>query len=490
MASGGFNSLTRKHGIKICSSFPCSVEDIGLAVGERVGHSSVKSVARMNSAVVIFLDRVEAANRVVEMGITVNGSFVQVLPLAQPSTRVVLSNVPPFITDEFLSRELSRHGKIVSPIKKILSGCKPPLLKHVVSHRRQLYMILSNRDEELNLRFHVKVDDYEYMIFATSSVMKCFGCRKEGHTSEIVSLMSLCGKTQRQIETWFRLRRNQDRPCHTKKFGEAAWSFFFYFIAFLVGLTCLIDRPWFWDQRECWGQYPLQPMERAHYWYYMLELGFYCSLLLRISVDIKRKDFKEQVIHHFATIFLLSFSYCANYIRIGTLVMLLHDSSDILLESAKMFNYGTGWRKTCDIMFIVFAAVFLLTRLVVFPSKIIYTTLVLSMEIFEPFAGYYFFNILLMVLQALHVFWAGLILRMAYKFVFLGKLDKDERSDEESEAEEDKEGEEALDEGVEYCWERSTEALNSKLSMLTNSFVLNHLTNHRASVADRMRKAQ
>lgn len=39
------------------------------------------------------------------------------------------------------------------------------------------------------------------------------------------------------------------------------------------------------------------------------------------------------------------------------------------------------------------------------------------MEAFEPFPGYYFFNILLMVLQALHVFWAGLILRMVYKFL-------------------------------------------------------------------------
>ncbi|XP_033505799.2 ceramide synthase 2-like [Epinephelus lanceolatus] len=310
--------------------------------------------------------------------------------------------------------------------------------------------------------------------------------------SEIVTLMSLCGKTQRQIETWFRLRRNQDRPCRSKKFGEAAWRFFFYLTAFIGGLACLIDRPWFWDHRECWRQYPYQPMEKAHYWYYMLELGFYGSLLLRIYVDIKRKDFKEQVIHHLATIFLLSFSYCANYIRIGTLVMLLHDSADILLESAKMFNYGTGWRKTCDTLFVVFTTVFLVTRLVIFPSRIIHTTLVLSMEMFEPFAGYYFFNVLLMVLQGLHIFWAGLILRMVYKFL-TGKLDKDVRSDEESEVEDegdDRGGEENMDQGGDYCWERSKDTLNNKLSMLTNSCVLNNLTNHRASVADRMRKAQ
>ncbi|XP_035853760.1 uncharacterized protein LOC118494306 [Sander lucioperca] len=178
----GFSTLTRKHGIKICPSFPCSVEDISLAVGEKVGHGSIMSAARMNGAVVIFLDREDKVNQVIEAGITVREMFVQVLPLTQPATKVVLSNVPPFISDGFLSRELSRHGKIVSPVKKILSGCKSPLLKHVVSHRRQLYMILNHRNEELNLRFHVKVDDYEYVIFATSSEMKCFGCGEVGHT--------------------------------------------------------------------------------------------------------------------------------------------------------------------------------------------------------------------------------------------------------------------------------------------------------------------
>ncbi|KAG8014063.1 Ceramide synthase 2 [Nibea albiflora] len=289
--------------------------------------------------------------------------------------------------------------------------------------------------------------------------------------SEIVSLMSLCGKTQRQIETWFRLRRNQDRPCRTTKFGVAAWRFFFYFIAFTAGLASLID-----------------PMERAQYWYYMLELGFYISLLLQISVDIKRKDFKEQVIHHLATIFLLIFSYCGNWIRIGTLIMVLHDCSDVLLEAAKMFNYGTGWRGMCNTLFVVFTLAFFVTRLVIFPSKIIHNTLTRSMEMFEPCFIYYLFNTLLMVLQALHIFWFGIILRMVYKLLE-GKMNKDERSDEESapeEEEDDKGGEENAAQGD--CWEKSKDTLNSRLS--THSCVLNNLTNHRMSVADKMRKAQ
>uniref|UniRef100_A0A3P9PSH4 Ceramide synthase 4a n=1 Tax=Poecilia reticulata TaxID=8081 RepID=A0A3P9PSH4_POERE len=206
--------------------------------------------------------------------------------------------------------------------------------------------------------------------------------------SQVVSLGRQCGLSQRKIQTWFRHRRNQDKPSNTKKFCEG---------------------------------FSLFPVADAHYWYYILELSFYLSLLLSVSVDVKRKDFKEQVVHHIATIFLIGFSYAANYVRVGTLVMLVHDSSDFLLESAKMFHYAV-WTTTCDSLFVVFAVVFLVTRLVVFPCRIVHTTMVLSRDFFQPFFGYYFFNVLLLVLQGLHIFWAYLILRMLYKFVFTGKV--------------------------------------------------------------------
>lgn len=44
------------------------------------------------------------------------------------------------------------------------------------------------------------------------------------------------------------------------------------------------------------------------------------------------QDFKEQIVHHVATIALISFSWLVNYIRAGTLIMLVHDSSDYLME--------------------------------------------------------------------------------------------------------------------------------------------------------------
>ncbi|KTF90863.1 hypothetical protein cypCar_00039909 [Cyprinus carpio] len=247
--------------------------------------------------------------------------------------------------------------------------------------------------------------------------------------SEITSLVNQCDLTHRQVETWFRNRRNLDRPSNSKKFCEASWRFVFYLVAFTAGLVSLIN-----------------PVQDAHYWYYMLELGFYWSLLLCVSVDVKRK-------------------------------------------SAKMFNYA-GWKKTCDSLFVIFAAVFLVTRLVVFPSKIIYTTLVLSMEVFEPFMGYYFFNALLLVLQALHIYWAYLILRMIYKFLFLGKLDKDERSDVESEPEEEENEEEEEEQEDRSSWRKRKVVLDSRLAMLSSSCVLNNLTNQKADANRRLPKAR
>nr|XP_036859258.1 ceramide synthase 2 isoform X2 [Manis javanica] len=236
---------------------------------------------------------------------------------------------------------------------------------------------------------------------------------KQPKQVEVELLSRQSGFSGRQVERWFRRRRNQDRPSLLKKFREASWRFTFYLIAFIAGMAVIVDKPWFYDMKKVWEGYPIQ-------------------------------DFKEQIIHHVATIILISFSWFANYIRAGTLIMALHDSSDYLLESAKMFNYA-GWKNTCNNIFIVFAIVFIITRLVILPFWILHCTVVYPLELYPAFFGYYFFNSMMGVLQMLHIFWAYLILRMAHKFI-TGKLVEDERSDREET--ESSEGDEAAAGGV------------------------------------------
>uniref|UniRef100_A0A3B5MUI1 Ceramide synthase 3b n=1 Tax=Xiphophorus couchianus TaxID=32473 RepID=A0A3B5MUI1_9TELE len=241
-------------------------------------------------------------------------------------------------------------------------------------------------------------------------------CSQSKQLLLIADIRSLCKKTgwpERRVEVWFRRRRNQDRPGLQKRFCEARWV---YVNTKIFGQRT-IRKPWFYDLKEVWAEFPKQSMLPSQYWYYTLEMGFYLSLLLSLAFDVKRKDFKEQVIHHVATLTLLSFSWISNYIRIGTLVMAVHDSSDIVLEGGKLFNYAQ-WEKTANVMFVIFTTVFMVTRLVIFPFWLIHCTWVYPLERFDPFFGYYFFNIMLLVLQILHVYWAFLITRMAYKFVF------------------------------------------------------------------------
>ncbi|RVE67178.1 hypothetical protein OJAV_G00115060 [Oryzias javanicus] len=205
----------------------------------------------------------------------------------------------------------------------------------------------------------------------------CQTSKRPGQSS-MERLSKQTGCSVRQVQRWFRRRRNQERPSKLTKFQEASWRFTFYLFAFYGGLAVLIDKPWFRDVSQIWENFPQIPLLASQYWYYMMELGFYISLLLSVVLDVRRKDFWEQVVHHVVTIALISLSWVVNYIRAGSLIILVHDTSDYIMELAKMFNYA-GWKRTCNFLFIVFSTVFIITRLIIFPVWL------LLMMIMHPF---------------------------------------------------------------------------------------------------------
>jgi len=259
---------------------------------------------------------------------------------------------------------------------------------------------------------------------------KMYKRNKTPSSKEIKEISKKSDLKIQQVDLWFKRRRNLDRASKIKKFKETSWRFIFYTIIFVFGFKTVYQEPWFWDLKQCWIGYPNQPISSAVHRYYMLEGGFYISLLISLMKDNKRKDFLEQVIHHLSTIALIAFSYSARFVRIGSLIMATHDISDVILEGAKCAFYANK-NKLADNCFVLFAIIFLFTRLYIFPAYLLHTVVVDCRQIIPPFTGWYISVLLLVILQLLHIFWAMTILRMAFMMLNKGNVEKDDRSDED-----------------------------------------------------------
>lgn len=182
--AGDFSQLTLKHGCKCMPEANVSVEDCLIAVSEAVGGANIRSASRMNKAIVFFLSESQIVNDLIETGLVIKDIFVPVLPLSSPAKKVILSNVPPFVKNEKLEQILQRYGKIVSSIKMIPLGCKNPDIKHVMSFRRQVFMILNSQSDPLNLSVKLSIDGKDYTIFISSESMRCFVCGEFGHVRQ------------------------------------------------------------------------------------------------------------------------------------------------------------------------------------------------------------------------------------------------------------------------------------------------------------------
>lgn len=67
--------------------------------------------------------------------------------------------------------------------------------------------------------------------------------------------------------------------------------------------------------------------------------------MLTTPVLLLFQDFLIMFIHHLATVGLISFSFVNNMVRVGSLVMCVHDASDFLLEVCRMMTVNTRCMK-------------------------------------------------------------------------------------------------------------------------------------------------
>ncbi|KAF8913851.1 TLC domain-containing protein [Gymnopilus junonius] len=220
------------------------------------------------------------------------------------------------------------------------------------------------------------------------------------------------------------------------RFAEQGWSFVYYSLQWCFGLYVHYHLPTrILDPKDLWLGYPHLPIARPVKVYYLLQTAFYSHQILIVNAEARRKDHYQMLCHHVVTLF-------TNFTRVGCVIMVLMDCSDVFFPLAKMIRYLDISQLATDCVFGLFMLSWLITRHILF-LFVIYSTIVQNPTYIEfkwdyeskhffTRRAYIGFSTLLLVLQALQAMWFWMICRVAWRVVS-GNGAEDERSDDEDE---------------------------------------------------------
>jgi len=219
------------------------------------------------------------------------------------------------------------------------------------------------------------------------------------------------------VQSYFKKLAISMKVKESTKFSEACWKIVFYICSWTSGVYIVYLLGIFVNTKKCWYGWPDITIEPMVYHYYMFQLGFYChSLYAHFAYEVKRSDFWPLLLHHFVTIFLIHFSYVVGFHRVGLLVLICHDINDIIFELGKTYVYREKEPHT-TITFVMIMIVWVISRLTIFPFVVIKSTIFEIVE-FIPFEIAPFlisFNISLLFLLGLHIYWFYLMINMAFR---------------------------------------------------------------------------
>ena len=231
-------------------------------------------------------------------------------------------------------------------------------------------------------------------------------------------MRKMCKAQLPRVARWCGLRS----PKIIEKFSYQMWLVLYYTASTLLGVWGYMDEPWFQfpiGTTAClglFGSHPPTPtpfMEFA----YQYQLGLYFAELFAIFNETRRSDFGEYVIHHVTTIRLVGMSSLALEMRVGCYVFFIHDIPDIFLSLAKCLHY-LKHEAIVNVLFVFFVLTFFFNRLVCLPSA----TYCIFCEAHGPVVKHgesvafaVLGHLLGYVLQALHVFWFAMIIKMIYR---------------------------------------------------------------------------
>eukprot|EP01062_Namystynia_karyoxenos_P065412 TRINITY_DN5900_c0_g1_i1.p1 TRINITY_DN5900_c0_g1~~TRINITY_DN5900_c0_g1_i1.p1 ORF type:complete len:376 (+),score=130.50 TRINITY_DN5900_c0_g1_i1:91-1128(+) len=217
-----------------------------------------------------------------------------------------------------------------------------------------------------------------------------------------------------------------DDGVHDYKCAVLLWNGGFHIWSALWLYWWLPFHRWYWDTEWLWENIMYMakaiPMELEFKTFYMLQLGYHTQSLVWHALEERRPDFLTMVVHHVVTMLLIIGSWLRGYVRIGMLVLFVHDASDIFVCACKA-THMCGMKKASHVLFVFMVVTWFYFRLYLYPTWVIWSVST------YPDPGkfgtlWWVFTGLMCILLVLHIWWFHLFMKMAWG-IFKYKEGKD-----------------------------------------------------------------
>ncbi|XBW37152.1 hypothetical protein QEN19_002730 [Hanseniaspora menglaensis] len=227
-----------------------------------------------------------------------------------------------------------------------------------------------------------------------------------------------------------------------KRMMEQCYSIVYYGISGPAGLYVMKyhSNLWLFDTANMYKSYPDTQLGYFFKLFYLVQAAFWLqqACILVLQLEKPRKDYNELIFHHIVTLLLIWLSYVFHFQQMGLSIYITMDISDFFLSLSKVLNYLESILITPFFMIFIVSWIYLRHYI---NLKILYSMiwefkevgpyiLDFSQQQYKCWISRPIIFVLIFALHCLNLFWLFLILRILYRFIFLG-LQKDDRSDSE-----------------------------------------------------------
>lgn len=182
----GINFPKKEQAIVLAAIEGPKLGDYVKAISDLTGPRNIIFASRIsNNRICIYLSTIKVVDDLIKSHnkVMVLNNEVSIRKLITPAKRIIISNASPSIPHETIATSLRSIGlRLASQITFLRAGMSDEL-SHVLSFRRQVYVVPLEEHEVLPSSIVIKSDDTNQRIFLTLDDMACFLCKLPGHVA-------------------------------------------------------------------------------------------------------------------------------------------------------------------------------------------------------------------------------------------------------------------------------------------------------------------